>query len=157
MSYTYLRMLEIRTLDRTIANTCVYALDEQRQPVPELPAVDLYVGGTALARGYSHRTKTTPERFIADPFASERGARTRRTLTFPPRPVTETSQFDNAPYTGVDAAVAAIWRDRSRADRVEAADNFFDRGAHSLLVVQTHSQPRERLDCEVSQMTLFPA
>jgi amino acid adenylation domain-containing protein/thioester reductase-like protein len=56
-----------------------YVLDEDKKPVPEGVAGELYVGGDCLARGYVNRPETTAQRLTEDPYAPEPGARMYRT------------------------------------------------------------------------------
>jgi amino acid adenylation domain-containing protein len=67
------------TLGRPIANTEVYVLSADQQPVPIGVPGELYIGGAGVARGYRHRPDLTTERFLPHLFRQEPNARLYRT------------------------------------------------------------------------------
>ncbi|KAG0016980.1 hypothetical protein BGZ80_008719 [Entomortierella chlamydospora] len=70
---------DIVPIGRPHKNHSVYILDAQRHPVPLGALGEIYIGGVGVARGYLNRPDLTEERFIPDPFVSEKGARMYKT------------------------------------------------------------------------------
>jgi amino acid adenylation domain-containing protein len=66
-------------IGRPIANTEIYILDAQLNPVPIGVTGELYIGGPGVARGYLNRPELTAAKFIANPFHGDPEARLYRT------------------------------------------------------------------------------
>jgi amino acid adenylation domain-containing protein len=62
-----------------IANTQFYVMDRDGAPVPPGAPGELFIGGDGVAVGYVGQPDLTRERFVADPFRPETGARLYRT------------------------------------------------------------------------------
>ncbi|HEX6290386.1 MAG TPA: amino acid adenylation domain-containing protein [Herpetosiphonaceae bacterium] len=66
-------------IGRPIANTEIYLLDAQMEPVPIGIASELYIGGVGVTRGYYGHPALTAERFVPDPYGARPGGRLYKT------------------------------------------------------------------------------
>ncbi|MDX8001105.1 amino acid adenylation domain-containing protein, partial [Xenorhabdus sp. Reich] len=66
-------------IGQPIANTRIYILDAQGQPVPLGVAGEIHIGGAGVTRGYLNRPALTAERFIPDSFSAVPDARLYKT------------------------------------------------------------------------------
>jgi amino acid adenylation domain-containing protein len=67
------------SIGRAIANTEIYILDQNLQPVAIGIPGELHIGGVGLARGYIKRPELTAEKFIPNPFNPQAGSRLYKT------------------------------------------------------------------------------
>jgi amino acid adenylation domain-containing protein len=64
---------------RPIANSEVYLLDAQGQPVPLGVPGELCIGGAGVSEGYLNKPEQTADRFVRNPFSNDASARLYRT------------------------------------------------------------------------------
>jgi amino acid adenylation domain-containing protein len=69
----------LEPIGTAIANTELYILDANLQPVETGSYGELHIGGIGLARGYLNRPELTAEKFIPHPFKKQPGARLYKT------------------------------------------------------------------------------
>ncbi|WP_407878139.1 non-ribosomal peptide synthetase, partial [Francisella sciaenopsi] len=63
---------EVSQIGKPMGNVQTYILDQHMTPVPIGVIGELYIGGAGLARGYLNRPELAEERFVSNPFATER-------------------------------------------------------------------------------------
>ncbi|WP_209015653.1 non-ribosomal peptide synthetase [Roseibium sp. RKSG952] len=62
-----------------ITNVQIFVVDNRYQPCPVGVAGEILIGGVGLTRGYLGRPGLTAEKFVANPFSDQEGARLYRT------------------------------------------------------------------------------
>jgi polyketide synthase PksJ len=73
-----------------------------------------------------------------------------------PKPDTQRAAGRSAaPETATDRAIAEVWQEVLRIERVGLHDNFFDLGGHSLLLMQVQGKLRRLLEREIPIVELF--
>ncbi|HKS74562.1 MAG TPA: amino acid adenylation domain-containing protein [Terriglobales bacterium] len=72
-----------------------------------------------------------------------------------PEPEQVTTKAYVAPATPTEQAVAQIWSEVLRRDRISTQDNFFDLGGHSLMATQVVSRIRRTLHIDLPLRVLF--
>ena len=70
---------DVISIGRPIANTQLYVLDSDLEPLPGGISGELWIGGEGVVRGYHERPDLTAERFVKDPFSDRPDARMYRT------------------------------------------------------------------------------
>jgi len=60
-----------------------------------------------------------------------------------------------APQNAAEEAIASVWQEALRINKVGRYDNFFDLGGHSLLMAQVHARLQSEFKREVSMLDLF--
>ncbi|WP_260859030.1 phosphopantetheine-binding protein, partial [Paraburkholderia sp. BCC1885] len=84
---------------------------------------------------------------------SPNGKVDRKALPAPERPLAETAYVE--PRTETEVALARIWGDVLRIDRVGVHDRFFDLGGHSLLATRVAAEVRRQLIVELPLQLIY--
>ncbi|HSE15897.1 MAG TPA: amino acid adenylation domain-containing protein [Pyrinomonadaceae bacterium] len=59
------------------------------------------------------------------------------------------------PQTELEQTIAELWQEALKVEKVSLHDNFFDLGAHSLIVVRVHNDLKQRLGREIPLIEIF--
>jgi amino acid adenylation domain-containing protein len=71
-----------------------------------------------------------------------------------PDAVPRASQYV-APRSEIESAIAALWKEVLRVDKVGVHDNFFDLGGHSLLLIKVQGRIEQHLNRKLEIVDLF--
>jgi len=78
-----------------------------------------------------------------------------RTPPRPARPALRTTREYVPPQTSTERLIAGIWAPIFGVETIGVEENFFDLGAHSLLLVHAHAQLRAALGTSLPLVALF--
>jgi amino acid adenylation domain-containing protein len=73
----------------------------------------------------------------------------------PERVQARREEVPEAPGSGLEERIAAIWREVLEVGRVGLHENFFDLGGHSLLMARVHGRLQKELGRKISMVELF--
>lgn len=79
----------------------------------------------------------------------------RKALPHPSTMEVSSSAAADLPRNEVESVIARVWKDALGTETVGLEDNFFDLGAHSLMVAEVHMQLKQLLAREFSLLDLF--
>jgi acyl carrier protein len=118
--------------------------------------------GRLVPRWKQHLHDTLPDYMVPSAFVvleslplTPNGKIDRQALPEPDRRRVESAATYSAPASDLERVIAETWGEILGLERVGTADNFFDLGANSLLMVQAHAALRDRLQRPLSLVDLF--
>jgi acyl carrier protein len=110
----------------------------------------------------SHLHKQLPDYMIPSMFVTlgampltPNGKVDRAALPDPFQGAARASAEHVPPAAGVEQALADIWRETLKVERVGARDNFFELGGHSLLATRVLARIEQRLGVRLSLRDVF--
>src|SRR5262249_13610205 len=122
--------------------------DDARLVAYLVPAKDALLSAADLRRALKQRL---PDYMVPAAFAfldalplTPNGKIDRRALPPPEESIESTNTPRSRPLTGLENAIAEIWRSILHVDRLGVHDNFFDLGGHSLLATRMTAELERR-------------
>jgi aryl carrier-like protein len=131
-----------------------------REDTPGEPRLAAYVVGDADAEALrAHLRTSLPEYMVPGAFvAMERLPLTANgKLDVKALPAPELGAAWVEPRTPVEQALAELWSDVLRVERVGVNDDFFQLGGHSLLIMRLIARVHDAFGLEISIRTVFAA
>jgi amino acid adenylation domain-containing protein len=131
-------------IGRPIANTEVYLLDGNREPVPPGVPGEIHIGGPGLALGYLGRTDLSAQRWVPHPFSRDQAARLYRTG--------DRARYDDAgaiEFLGRLDRQVKIRGHRVEPDEIEIALRALPQVRDAIIVVRADTAETRRLDAYV--------
>ena len=79
----------------------------------------------------------------------------RRGLPAPDPAAAEAERLQVEPRNEIEEAIAEIWRDALKVERLSVFDGFFELGGHSLLLLQVMRRLRDTFDLEIPLRSVY--
>jgi len=79
----------------------------------------------------------------------------RNALPAPNQQTDSIEPSQEQPRNEIERMIAQVWKETLGVERISLNDNFFDLGAHSLMVAEVHVQMQQILDRQISLVDLF--
>ncbi|MGA3093496.1 MAG: non-ribosomal peptide synthetase [Terriglobales bacterium] len=123
-----------------------------RKPGTSPQAADLHRALAAIVPEYM-----VPSNFVfLDSFPlTANGKIDRNALPHPSTPAADSDKPPELPRTDLERIIAQAWKEALEVERVGLEENFFDLGAHSLMVAEVHMQLQQLLGRDLSLVDLF--
>ncbi|HEY0022709.1 MAG TPA: non-ribosomal peptide synthase/polyketide synthase [Longimicrobium sp.] len=133
-----------------------------REDLPGDVRLVAYVVGEADAEALrAHLATALPEYMVPAAYVrldafplTPNGKLDRKALPAPEGDAYASRQYEE-PAGKIEVALAEIWTELLRVERVGRRDHFFELGGHSLLALQVVSRVREAMEVELPLSTLF--
>ncbi|HEU4881703.1 MAG TPA: amino acid adenylation domain-containing protein, partial [Longimicrobium sp.] len=153
--------IEARLREHPSVREAVVAAREVRPGDTRLVAYIVGPGPVESDALRAHLSERLPEYMVPAAFVrlealplTPNGKVDRRALSAPEGDAFVTRAYE-APVSEMETALAGIWAEVLRVERVGRHDNFFELGGHSLLAVRVISRVRQVLGAEVALGDLF--
>jgi amino acid adenylation domain-containing protein/non-ribosomal peptide synthase protein (TIGR01720 family) len=127
-------------IGRPIANTRVYLLDQNLEPVPVGVPGEIHIGGNGLAWGYLNQPALTAEKFIPDPWSNEAGARLYKSGDWG-----RYSANGNVEYVGRADTQVKVRGFRIEPEEIEVQLRNHRAVKHAVVVVREDAEGNKRL------------
>jgi amino acid adenylation domain-containing protein len=155
--------IEARIKETDAVNDSVVVLREDHPGDQRLAAYCVAAPGCTLSPNdlRTHLRSKLPDYMVPQHFVemssiplTPNGKVDRRALPKPEAEIASASTYV-APQTEIERAIAEVWREVLKIEKVGLQDNFFDLGGHSLLLARVLSKIRDLLGKQIPMLALF--
>ncbi|MBP7006902.1 MAG: amino acid adenylation domain-containing protein, partial [Candidatus Pacebacteria bacterium] len=128
-------------------NETAYVLDCAQMPLPIGATGELYIGGVGLARGYLNRPDLTAEKFIPNPFQTEKEKKEKKnSRLYKTGDLVRWLPDGNLEYIGRNDSQVKIRGHRIEPTEVESILSDYEGIKQSIVLVKEHKDGEEKLE-----------